>query len=145
MAKSSLKQAKDELWELTRQIIFNRYPQKIGGSGKNKDKRRCYTCREGVGYSCGHLVPASLITSYVRYDLDNLRPQCFPCQKFKQGNLVGFVRNMRDEGIDGIDLIADVIHRADEAEVLPSPKLEWYLSKIDEYKKIYENETRRQS
>ena len=77
---------KKELWELCKQIIRKRYGN------------TCYTCGktglEGSSWQTGHFVASSICGVYLRWDIRNLRPQCFRCNISLVGNGAVFYRNL---------------------------------------------------
>ena len=75
---TDLKRTTTALWKECRRIIFNKYGN------------TCYTCSrtnlEGSNCQLGHFIPSGACGAYLRYDLRNLRPQCYHCNI----NLGGF-------------------------------------------------------
>lgn len=66
--KSDIKKAKEKLWQLCRAITEKRYPNV------------CFTCDKpvmGSNRQLGHFIPNSVGGALLRYDLDNLRWQCY--------------------------------------------------------------------
>lgn len=56
----------------------------------------CYTCTyRGAIIHCGHYI--SRTYKYTRWDLDNLRPQCFMCNVIKKGCAHLFRENLVNE------------------------------------------------
>lgn len=80
------KKLKKKLWELCKQIIRLKYGN------------TCYTCKkeglEGSNWQTGHFIPSSTCGVLLRYDLRNLRPQCYHCNINLGGNGTAFYRNM---------------------------------------------------
>lgn len=73
----SIKALKDEAWKLI--SIF------VRTNGGKVEYNFCYTCGKRDHYKnlhCGHYIHNRL-----DYELNNLRPQCPPCNKWKHGNL----------------------------------------------------------
>lgn len=95
-ASDNVSKLKQELWQLCRQIIFKRH-------GNN-----CYTCPAknltGSNRQCGHFISSSICSAAMRYDLDNLRPQCAACNIWKSGNWISFEEHLRRDGIDTEEL-----------------------------------------
>ena len=59
---------------------------------------RCYTCKRVFerGYiECGHYIPRAYLS--LRYDLNNARPQCEQCNRFKHGNIEVYEENLAKE------------------------------------------------
>lgn len=77
---------KKKLWELCKQIIREAYGN------------TCYTCErgglKGSDWHTGHFIPSSTCGAFLRYDLRNLRPQCYNCNINLGGNGAIFYRNM---------------------------------------------------
>lgn len=80
---------KKKLWELCKQIIREAYGN------------TCYTCwkdgLKGSDWHTGHFIPSSTCGAYLRYDLRNLRPQCYHCNINLGGNGAIFYRNLVDD------------------------------------------------
>lgn len=76
--KSPLRKQQDRLWKLCKQITLNKYGN------------TCYTCSrtnlEGSNCQLGHFIPSGACGAFLRYDLRNLRIQCYHCNI----NLGGF-------------------------------------------------------
>ena len=85
----SMKAITNELWELCRQITFNRH-------GTN-----CYTCPqrnlEGSNRQCGHGFPKGALGAVMKYDLRILKPQCYSCNINKGGMGAVFWKNLENE------------------------------------------------
>jgi len=122
--KSPLQKAQKKLWELTRQIVFKKY-------GKD-----CYTCPkknlEGVNCQGGHVPwPASTLSTFCKYDIRFVRPQCFDCNINKGGMGAIALERMQREKID-IEAM-----RTLNRETKGKPyHLDWHLAKIAEYEKL---------
>lgn len=80
---------KKKLWELCKNIIREAYGN------------TCYTCEKdglkGSDWHTGHFIPSSTCGAFLRYDLRNLRPQCYHCNINLGGNGAIFYRNMVDD------------------------------------------------
>lgn len=111
MKKSSLKkkskfsQAKleRELWQLCRQIAFKR-------SKLSFNAVYCFTCGngplEGPNRQLGHFIPKSVCGAYLKYDLRNLRFQCFRCNINAGGNGAEFYKRLVEkEGQEYVDTL----------------------------------------
>jgi len=88
MRKPTLKSLKKKLWLITSQLI-----KKIYGN-------KCYTCgrkAEGAGLHCGHFIPSSTCGIGLRYDLRNLRPQCYYCNINLGGNGAVYAKKFIDK------------------------------------------------
>ena len=58
----------------------------------------CYTCgffKPKLELQCGHFVSRQY--NATRYDLDNLRPQCYACNVMRRGNTAFFADNLLKE------------------------------------------------
>lgn len=114
---------KKKLWQLCKVIIRAKY-------GND-----CYTCGKsglvGSNWHTGHFIPSATCGLYLRYDLRNLRPQCFDCNINLGGNGSAFYRRlMADEGSDYVERLFE-----DKQRITPSGKL-FILDKISEYTEI---------
>ncbi len=62
---------------------------------------QCYTCEAVLDVHCKQLHMGHFLNTYryaaVRYEEDNIRPQCLNCNVMKHGNLDVFERNLRAE------------------------------------------------
>lgn len=80
---------KKKLWELCKNIIREAYGNE------------CYTCDatglRGSNWHTGHFIPSSICGAYLRYDLRNLRPQCYHCNINLGGNGGMFYRNLVED------------------------------------------------
>lgn len=129
---TDLAKLKKELWELCKQIIRKRYGN------------TCYTCEAeglaGANWHTGHFIPSSVCGTYLRWDLRNLRPQCFRCNISLVGNGSSFYRELLiREGVSYLDqLFAD-------KEKLTKLTPAFLQQKIEEYKTIVESQTNQES
>lgn len=116
---------KEKLWELCKQII-----RKLYGN-------TCYTCGktelEGSNWHTGHFIASSVCGAYLRYDLRNLRPQCYRCNISLSGNGSLFYRHMVEE--EGQEYV-DGIFR-DKNRIVKADKY-FYQALIDEYEPLSE-------
>lgn len=111
---------KEKLWELCKKLTRLAYGT------------TCYTCGKaglsGSTQQTGHFIPSSICGAYLRYDLRNLRIQCYRCNIDLSGSGAVFYRNLvRDCGQSYVDdLFKDKqkIVKADRA---------FYQSLIDRY------------
>jgi NinG protein len=127
---SSLKRAKKtpeaklkaELWQLCKQIIRLKYGN------------TCYTCAAhplvGSNWHTGHFVASSICGAYLRYDLRNLRPQCYRCNVSLVGNGAVFYRNMAER--EGSPYVEGIFADKERDTRLTRTFLQ---EKIDEYTK----------
>lgn len=123
-SKTSAKKLKDELWKLCREITAKRFPN-----------ASCYTCGngplEGSNKHLGHYITSSVCSAEMRYDLDNLRFQCYACNIHKSGNWIAFQEHLARDGYDVDELIA----RNNKTKGMQADVL-WYQRKIADYQLI---------
>ena len=85
-SKSDTRKVQDALWEHCKRIIRAKYGN------------TCYTCGKtgltGSSYQTGHFIANSVGGALLRYNLKNLRIQCFYCNINLGGNGAVFYRNM---------------------------------------------------
>lgn len=122
MAKTGLRK---KLWDLCRQITRLTY-QRTDGTWT------CYTCKrhliEPAKAQTGHFIPDAAGGAYLRYDLRNLRIQCYQCNISLGGNGAEFYRQLViDEGQDYVDQLFRDKHITIKADDW------WYKKKIEEY------------
>lgn len=123
--KGEITKLKEQLWQLCRQIQLQKYG------------RVCYTCGksvpEGKGLHLGHYITSSLCSIQLRYDLRNLRPQCYHDNINLSGNWPAYKTRIEAELGAGIteQLLAE--NEATKGKVYPT---EWFIEKIDEYTRI---------
>lgn len=101
MKKQTIGQIQKKLWVQCKRIIRDIYKR---GDGTYE----CYTCNQKnlTGSNCqtGHFIPKSVCGAYLKYDLRNLRIQCFRCNCNLSGNGAVFYRNMVErEGQEYVD------------------------------------------
>lgn len=123
---SVLRSLRNKLWELCKAITRARYGP------------TCYTCGKGplvgAGWQTGHFIPRSAAGLRLRYELRNLRPQCYYCNINLGGSGSFYYRNLvRDEGQDYVDQLF-----AEKNQLLKETK-DFYYEKIAEYKAILES------
>ncbi len=99
--KLTIGQIQKKLWVECKRIVRDIYKR---GDGTYN----CYTCPQTnlTGSNCqtGHFIPKSVCGAFLKYDLRNLRIQCFRCNCNLSGNGAIFYRNMvRDEGQEYVD------------------------------------------
>lgn len=84
--KSESRKVQDKLWKECKRIILARYGN------------TCYSCGrtnlEGSNCQLGHLIPSGACGAYLRYDLRNLRIQCYHCNINLGGNGAEYYRRM---------------------------------------------------
>ena len=87
-SKSETRKVQDALWQECRRIILSRYPHV------------CYTCDKpviGSNRQVGHFIPNSVGGALLRYNLDNLRIQCYYCNINLGGNGSTFYKKLLEE------------------------------------------------
>ena len=123
--KGEITKLKDQLWLLCRQIIKQRYGN------------TCYTCGrivpDGKGMHIGHYLTSSLCSVELRFDLENLRPQCYHCNINLSGNWPNYRSAIEAE--KGPQITATLIQRNEETKGKLYPT-EWFHEKIKEYQAI---------
>lgn len=92
VSKTPVSKLKKKLWAITREIAFIKY-----GSD-------CYTCTtknlSGSNRHLGHFIPSSVCSASMRYDFNNLKPQCYACNVFRSGNWPAYEEHLKRDGID---------------------------------------------
>lgn len=123
-SKTPLAKAKDKLWELCKELTRKRY-------GYN-----CYTCGTYAKHPhTGHFITSSTCSTELRYDLSNLRPQCYACNVYRSGNWIEFEKRLIDEGVD----VEELKKRNERTKGLQYD-ISWYEEKTEEYEKLLEND-----
>lgn len=123
--RGEITKLKDKLWELCRNILIKKYGYK------------CYTCgsikRKKGALHTGHYIASSLCSTELRYDLRNLRRQCYACNINRSGNTIRFQKYLiRDHGTQYVE---ELWNRNEATKGRPYPK-QWFLDKIQEYQNI---------
>lgn len=117
-SKSPIKQIQDLLWEECRRITKARYPA----------PHHCFTCEkeiEGSNCQLGHFIPNSVGGALLRYNLDNLRLQCYHCNINLGGNGSEFYRRLvKEKGQKYVDDLFILKNQTTKA--------------LDHYEKLYE-------
>ena len=113
------------LWELCREITRARYGN------------TCYSCGAkglaGGNWQTGHFIPSSICSTELRYDLSNLRPQCYHCNINLSGNWPAFEARLIAE--HGQGYVDELKRRNLETKGLKygTP---WVMAKIEEYRAV---------
>lgn len=123
-SKTPLAKLKQALWAECRRITRERYGN------------TCYTCGrtglEGSNWQTGHFISSSICSVALRYDLDNLRPQCYSCNINKSGNWIAFEEHLiQDKGPDFPEHLK-ARNRATRGEKYDEL---WYQQKLQEYER----------
>lgn len=99
VSKKPISKIQRDIWIEVKRIIRKRY------------KNTCYTCGktglEGVNWQTGHMIPKSVCGAYLKYDLRNLRPQCYACNINRSGMGALFIEKMRK--IEGDKYVDDLL------------------------------------
>lgn len=123
--KGEITKLKAQLWQLCRQIIKKRYGN------------ICYTCKkeipDGKGMHTGHYITSSLCSIELRFDLDNLRPQCFHDNINLSGNWPAYKQAIELEM--GPDITTKLLQRNQETKGKVYSK-EWFEAKIQHYSQL---------
>lgn len=119
---------KDDLWKVTREIIFKRHGN------------TCFTCGKtdlsGSNRHCGHFIPDAAGGAFLRYNLQNLRPQCYHCNINLGGNGSEFYRRLVEaEG----QLYVDNLFQLKNTMIIKADKI-WLGSMINLYNGILSTE-----
>lgn len=113
--KPTVKALKDKLWKITSKIV-------------RLQSEKCYTCGKYIpdfaSRCAGHFWSRGG-HGETRFDLDNLRVQCFGCNSFKSGNLAEYgTRLLAEIGADRYEELSRRAHitraswKRDELEAL---------------------------
>jgi hypothetical protein len=123
-----VKKLKIKLWELCRHITRATYIKEDGCWD-------CFTCGKHIDVPAkaqtGHFIPSASGGAFLRYDLRNLRIQCYHCNINLGGNGSFFYKNLVEEkGQDYVDQIFKDKHKTVKADWV------WFEEKIKEYTEI---------
>ena len=126
--KSPLSKLKKQLWQLCREITIKR------------DGSDCYTCPskalEGSNRQLGHFISSSICSTELRYDLNNLRIQCYSCNINKSGNWLAYENRLLQE--HGENFVKELKARNELTKNLMYRE-DWYEAKIQEYQFLLES------
>jgi hypothetical protein len=93
----------------------------------------CYTCDQPTPIPhTGHFIPSSVGGVGLRFDLKNLRPQCYRCNINLSGNWPAYLERMTKEV--GEEAVKELLRRRDR-ERGKADKI-FYAKKISEYEKL---------
>lgn len=128
MKKKSLKTLKHDLWQECKRIIRATYQHPDG-------YWNCFTCDrlidEPAKAQTGHFIANASCGAYLRYDLRNLRIQCYFCNINLGGNGAEFYKRLVEEkGQEYVDQIFKDKYITIKADSF------WYGKKIKQYKDI---------
>lgn len=122
---SRIKTLKRKLWELCKQITRQRYGN------------ICYTCGKtglvGGNWQTGHFISSSVCSTELRYDLDNLRPQCYHCNINLSGNWIAFEAHLIIEKGQNYPDVLKALNKATKGQ---SFRADWYEEKIKHYQSL---------
>lgn len=121
-SKSETRRIQTLLWQECRRVQIEKYKQKDG-------TWKCFTCEkpiDGSNKQLGHFIANSVGGALLRYNLNNLRLQCYYCNINLGGNGAIFYKNLlKEKGQAHIDELF---------------KLKGLTTKaIDTYKELLEN------
>lgn len=126
-SKSETRKTQDLLWQECRRIIKARYIK--------NGKYYCFTCdKEIEGSNCqlGHFIPNSVGGALLRYNLDNLRLQCYYDNINLGGNGSEFYRRLvLEKGQEYVDNLFKLKQQTTKAS-------DHYIKLLAEYKEIKE-------
>ena len=122
--KSPIAKLQQELWQECRRVALTLYKPQDG-------IYRCFTCDnaiEGSNRQLGHFIPKSVSGALLKYDLKNLRWQCFRCNINLSGNGSEFYRRLVEkEGQEYVDELFKLKGQTTKA-------LDHYLKLLEKYK-----------
>ena len=128
--RSELQKAKDRLWEECKRITRLRYV-------KHDGTWDCFSCGKNIDEPAkaqtGHFIPSSTCSVELRYDLQNLRVQCYNCNINKSGNWVEYEKHLKTEM--GENFPQKLKDRNETTKGL-SYRIDWYEMYIKNYKEI---------
>lgn len=125
-SKTPQRKIQDELWQECRRIQIAKYVLKDG-------TWRCFTCDkqvEGANKQLGHFIPNSVCGALLRYNLGNLRIQCYCCNINLGGNgSMFYPRLVKEMGQEHVDNLFKLKQQTTKS-------LDHYIYLLDSYKKI---------
>lgn len=92
-SKQSLSKIEKKLWQLCRKVADVR-------CDAQNIPPRCFTCDrlvEGVNKQLGHFIPKSTCGAFLKYDMRNLRWQCYNCNINGGGQGAEFYKRLVEE------------------------------------------------
>ena len=130
VAKPKITRLKKQLWEECKRIIRLRYQKHTGGWD-------CYTCGNHLDAPAkaqtGHFIPSSVCSTEMRYDLGNLRVQCYRCNINLSGNWIEYEKRLRKEmGED----YPEKLKARNESTKGQMYREDWYEMYLKNYKEI---------
>lgn len=122
--KQNVTKLKQKLWILCRELT-----RKVYGFS-------CYTCgAHSDAIHTGHFISSSVCSVSLRYDLRNLRPQCFRCNIHLSGNWLAYEKRLILE--HGQSYVDNLKTENERSKGLMFDSL-WYEAKIVEYSQMLE-------
>lgn len=125
-----LTRLKKKLWEECKRITRLRYQNHDGTWS-------CYTCgarlEQPSQAQTGHFIPSSVCSTEMRYDLGNLRVQCYRCNINLSGNWIEYEKRLNQEMGDGY---TEKLKQRNETTKGLMYRADWYLVYINNYKQI---------
>ena len=123
--KPTITKLKLKLWELCKTITRTRHGN------------TCYSCRKeglaGSNWHTGHFIASSVCSTELRYDLGNLRPQCYHCNINLSGNWIAFEEQLLQEMGDKH---AATLKKRNQLTKGAMYRDDWYHAKLAEYEAI---------
>ena len=120
---SVVRSLRNKTWELCKAIIKARY-------GND-----CYTCDKkdlkGSARHTGHFIPRSVGGLILKYELRNLRPQCYTCNIDRGGNGAVFYRKLVE--VEGQQYVDELF--ALKGQIIKENK-DWYFALIAHYQQL---------
>jgi hypothetical protein len=129
-SKPTITKLKAKLWEECKRIIRLRYL-------KHDGTWDCFTCGNRLDIPAkaqtGHFIPSSVCSTEMRYNLNNLRIQCYRCNINLSGNWIEYEKNLRKEmGKD----FPEKLKAKNESTKGKMYREDWFEMYIKNYKEI---------
>lgn len=128
--KTTLTKLKKKLWEECKRIVRLRYV-------KHDGTWNCYTCGAHLTSpsqaQTGHFIHSSVCSVEMRYDLGNLRVQCYRCNINLSGNWIEYEKRLNIEM--GVGYTERLKSRNESTKGLMYRE-DWYEMYIRNYKEI---------
>lgn len=125
-SKSDIKKLQELLWQECRRIQIEKYKL-------NDGTWKCFTCDkqiDGSNKQLGHFIANSVGGALLRYNLNNLRLQCYYCNINLGGNGAVFYKKLLEEkGQEHIDELFRLKNQTTNAH-------EHYRNLFEEYKNL---------
>lgn len=116
---------KRKLWNLCRELTRDVYGN------------ICFTCGrsglEGSNWQTGHFITSSTCSTELRYDIKNLRPQCYHCNINLSGNWQIYEQRLIDT--ESQEYVNELKSRNQKTKGLKYDSL-WFEFKIKEYQDL---------